>query len=425
MSLNGLALASSRRDFLLRFGPVAAAGAFPSTLFAQAASEASAVQSLINRIVQQKDAPGAVAAFGIGTEPPRIISGGTLAFDSKQTVDGDTLWRVYSMTKPVTGMAAMLLIAEGKLKLDQPIAELLPEFGSMRVLTDPANSLDSRPAKNPITVRHLLTHTAGFGVMLSKPPLRAAYEKLGLTPGRRSHAEEAKATVPTAPSLEEFAKRLATLPLQSEPGERWSYSVGLDLLGRVIEVASGMPFDAYLHSRFFTPLGMTSTTFQVPGNDRTRLASNYVVESGKKAVLLDPGSSSIFLDKPAFPFGGSGLVSSARDFDRFLAMLAHGGTLDGKVIMPRESVATGMSNLLPAGADMSGYVFGKVNHGFGAGGRVSLGGPDKGTYGWLGAAGTTALVNPARKLRIGGYLNVMLSFGFANALPAAVEKDLA
>jgi CubicO group peptidase (beta-lactamase class C family) len=132
------------------------------------------------------------------------------------------------------------------------------------------------------------------------------------------------ATGKTAPSLAIFAERLATLPLVYQPGTRWSYSVGLDLLGRIIELASGQPFDAFLKARIFDPLGMTSTTFRVPAADAARLTTNYFVSNGQ-LLPIDSGATSIYLDQPAFPFGGAGLVSSPRDYDRFLAMVLNGG----------------------------------------------------------------------------------------------------
>lgn len=417
------AIQTNRRSLLQGAVAASAAPLLSTQAWARGAPGYPVVQALIDQMIAQKMAPGAVVAIGNGAGPARYLKGGTLAFDSARAVDENSLWRIYSMTKPVTGMAAMLLMAEGKLKLDQPVADFLPAYSSMRVLTDPGKSLDSRPASGPMTVRHLLTHTAGLGTLASPGPLAGAYRRQGLTAGRVSRADQDGDVAPSAPSLEIFADRLATLPLLSDPGAKWSYSVGLDLLGRVLEVASGLTFDRLLEQRFFTPLKMRSTFFQVPHSQAARLVTNYRLKNG---VLeqVDGGSTSVFLDPLAFPAGGAGLVSSARDYDRFLAMLANRGTLDGATVMPPSAVNLGMSNLLPPGASMASYYWPGSGDGFGAGGSVGLSGPDKGNYGWLGVAGSKAFVNADRNLRVSGFINVMDSFTFATDLLPAAYRDL-
>ena len=388
-------------------------------------------QALVDRYVAEKKLPGALMAIGRGTAPPAYAAAGTLAFDQQvPRVGPDSLWRVYSMTKPITGMAAMILVGEGKLKLDQPIADLLPAYASMKVLTDPQKSLDSRPAKRPITVRHLLTHTAGLGyTIVTTGPLLQEYLRLGLTPAVVSRTQPlGPQGAPTAPSLAEFADRLATLPLIADPGERWSYSVSLDLLGRVIEVASGVAFDAFLKQRMFDPLGMRDTFFQVPQAALPRMTTNYFI-AGPGPIPLDPGPTTVFADKPAFPFGGAGLVSSAHDYDRFLAMLMGEGTLDGVTIMSREAARLGMSNLLPDGVIFEGEP-GKPA-GFGAGGRVATsdtpGGAGAGAFGWGGAAGTIAFADRKRGVRGSGYVQFMPygAYPFADEAGKAIYADIA
>jgi NAD+ diphosphatase len=187
------------------------------------------------------------------------------------------------------------------------------------------------------------------------------------------------------------------MPLVYEPGTRFSYSVSLDLLGRVIEVVSGKSFDAFLAERMFGPCGMTSTGWQVSPAQVARLATNYYLHDGK-ADPLDPAATSAYLDPPAFPFGGAGLVSSPRDYDRFLMMLAGGGMIGTTRVMSEAAVRLGTSNLLPASVDRTGTWI--ADSGFGAGGRVGLG-ADAGTYGWSGAAGTIGFVNTRIGLRAG------------------------
>jgi CubicO group peptidase (beta-lactamase class C family) len=383
------------------------------------------VTSLATDYVASGKLPGMVAALGWGSGAPLEIARGTLAHDSTQPVDLDSLYRIYSMTKPITGMAAMMLVDEGKLDLDAPIADLLPKFAKLQVqVTADGSITELRPAKTPITLRHLLTHTSGLGYsIIQKGPLKDAYEAAGLTPGRISRQPlPGLGAAHTVPSLAQFADKLADMPLVYEPGTRWSYSVGLDLVGRVIEVVADQDFDAFLAERIFGPCGMGSTGFEVSAAQTPRLTTNYGIKDDQ-IVPIDPGATSIYLDPPAFPFGGAGLVSSPRDYDRFLMMLAGSGAIGGTRVMSEAAVRLGMSNLLPRGVDVGGtWVEGA---GFGAGGRVGLG-EDAGTFGWSGAAGTIGFVNARIGLRAGLYVQYMPSSALplSDEFPKAVLADL-
>lgn len=367
-------------------------------LAAQSADLLPSVRAMIERWVGPGKFPGMVASLGLPGRKPVFVARGSEGFTDADPVTHDSLFRIYSMTKPVTGMAAMLLVGEGKLGLDQPLADILPKFARMQVQVTPDGSLaDVRPARTAITIRHLLTHTAGLGYsIIQKGPIKAAMEERGIVSGQIS-----RLPVPGlfrgAPvtSLELFADRLAEVPLVYEPGTRWSYSTGLDLMGRVIEVVAGQPFDAFLHERIFAPCGMDSTWFQVPRSEAGRLTTNYAAMNNV-LVPIDKGEESIFLDKPPFPFGGSGLVSSPADYDRFLAMLAGFGAIGGVRVLPEAAVRTGTANLLPAGAE--GPAIMAPKSGFGAGGRVGVG-TEAGIYGWAGAAGTVGMVDMVRGLR--------------------------
>lgn len=419
-----------RRAFLRGAAMLGAAGALPLPAFAREPEQNWAlVRAVFDSLVPAK-LPGLAAAIGRGTGDPQFLFAGTIAKDSQAAVDADTLWRVYSMTKPITGMAAMMLIEDGRLKLDQNIADFIPGFASPKVLIDPAKGLESRPAKAPVTIRNLLTHTAGLGyTIITKGPLLDAYNKLGIIPFRASRQTlPGQPDWPIAPSLAEFADRLATLPLIADPGTRWSYSVGLDLLGRVIEVASGKPFDAFLQERMFDPLGMKDSYWQVPAAAVGRLVTNYYMTPAGP-IPIDPGAASVFLDKPAFPFGGAGLVMSARDYDRFLAMLMGLGALGDARVMKPETARLGMSNLLPPGAETGGGLL--DGQGFGAGGRVTLtatsGGQGVGSFGWGGAAATIGWVDPVRGIRASGFAQYMpdQTYGFPTEFAKAVYADLA
>lgn len=417
-------LPTSRRAFLSLAGLGTMGTMLPTPARSLRGREYPILKAQIESYVASKKVSGAIAAIGHSLAKPDIISAGTLAIGDQTPINMDTLFRIYSMTKPVTGMAAMILIGDGKMKLDQPIADFLPEFKDMRVLTDPEKSLDSIPAKNQITIRHLLTHTAGLGyTIISKGPLLKAYLDNGITPGAVSRMKlpGIDPGAPT-PDFQTFSERLAKLPLIAEPGSKWSYSISLDLLGRVIEVASGMEFEAFLKKRIFGPLKMNSTYFTVPQSEVKRLATNYGVLNGA-LIPIDPAATSVYLDKPALPSGGGGLVSSTHDYDRFLAMLINGGTLDGVTIMSRRTAALGMSNLLPVGADLKGTWIEGLH--FGAGGRVGTG-ATAGTFGWGGAAGTSAFVHRIKKIRATGMIQYMPSnaYEFQADFPKWVLADL-
>ncbi|AIT07492.1 beta-lactamase [Sphingomonas taxi] len=369
-------------------------------------------QALFDGYVRDGKMPGIVAAFGVGDRPTWFVSAGRLSTKAEAApATPDSLWRVYSMTKPVTAMAAMILIEEGKIGLDDPVAKYIPAFATMRVATSPETSLASVPAERPITIRMLLTHTSGLTYnIIAKGALLKEYERLGILPAEVSASVEPAMRRTRAPTLAAFADRVAQAPLIAQPGTAWNYSVGLDVMGRVIEVAGGMPFDRFVDTRIFAPLRMTSSFWTVPRSQARRLATNYAF-TGDALVPLDPAATSVYLQPPSFPYGGAGLVMSARDYDRFLHMLADEGTLDGVRIMKPETVRLAMSNLLPAGVTFGG-VGGATGGataratpmGYGAGGSVYLadgpgGMPSKGTYGWGGAAGTVAFVDPVKKVR--------------------------
>ncbi len=400
MQVNGQAMIG-RRGFLTWGGQLAAAGAIgalaPTRAWARATDLYPTVRAQLESYVSSGKLPGLLATIGRAAGMPDVVAVGTQGLGETTPVNIDTLWRIYSMTKPITGIAAMILVDEGKMKLDQPIADFLPEFANMTVLTDPDKNLNAVPAKTQITLRHLLTHTAGLGYsIITTGPLLKAYLDNGITPGIVSRFPiPGQPTSAPTPDLKTFSERLAKLPLIAEPGTKWSYSISLDLLGRVIEVASGMDFEAFLKARIFEPLKMNSSYFQVPQSETKRFVSNYAPVNG---VLfpIDPASTSIYLNKPAFAFGGAGMVTSARDYDRFLNMLANYGELDGVRVMSTAAAKLAMSDLLPSGVSTDGTF--AAGAGFGAGGRVGKGAND-GVFGWGGAAGTVAFVDPRSKLR--------------------------
>ncbi len=386
-----------------------------------------AVQTLFDSWVAEGKLPGMAAALARGTDEPRFIVAGTLATESARKVDADSLFRVYSMTKPITGIAAMMLVEDGRLRLDQDVADFLPGFAKPMVAIDPEKSLDARPAVGRVTVRGLLTHSAGLGyVITGKGALPKAFRDAGLSGGPLSRLPvPGFPPMTTAPDLTSFADRLSALPLRFDPGTRWSYSAGLDLMGRVIELASGLGFEAFLRQRLFEPLGMTSSFFSVPVPELARMTTNYGIAGGSR-IALDPGAMTIFSDPATLPLGGGGLVMSPRDYDRFLLMLAGKGAIGRTRVMKAQTVALALSNLLPPGVVTEGTIV--AGQGFGAGGRVTLkpepGGPGVGTFGWGGAAGTIAWLDPMSGIRASGFVQYMpdTAYPFRTAFAKAVNQ---
>lgn len=421
----------SRRT-LLRGASMLGAGAalagWPlSRAFAAAGTEAQwpAVTALVEKYVARRKVSGMIAALGWRDNAPAFIARGREGFDDADVSSPTSLFRAYSMTKPVTGMAAMMLVDEGKLRLDQPLADFAPEFASMRVAIDPKVSLDARPTDTPITIRHLLTHTSGQGyAVVGRNKVAEELARLGVNPGRITRRRiPGVSDFPATVGPDEFLRRAATVPLVAEPGTKWRYSMGLDVLGIVIARAAGVSgLDVFLQDRIFGPLGMASTGFQVPGSAGGQLTTNYGYLAGFPVAIDRPGNS-IYRDPPPFAFGGSGLVTSPADFDRFLAMLVGYGSYGGQRVMSEAAVRLGTSNLLPVGADLTGsWVAG--NH-FGAGGIVGAG-RDEGLFGWSGAAGTIGFAQMKLALRTGLYVQYMPQdkLPILKEFPVAVGADL-
>jgi len=393
-----------------------------------------ALQAFADRLVREGRVPGITIAVGQGDRPPTFIAAGRIATDgSAAPASADTLWRAYSMTKPVTGIAAMILVDEGKLKLDQPISDFIPAFKSTRVFVDAAKGGETRAAAREITVRHLLTHTSGLGYpQFAEKPLADMLNAAGLVPFSFGPAFEAVVRPKRPTALLAFAERRATIPLAEDPGTKFSYAMGLDVLAAVIERASGMPYEAFIQQRLLGPLGMQSTYWQVPADAVPRFADTILKDPKTGAVnIMDPAATSPYLKPPSFPYGGGGLVMSARDYDRFLHMLQNGGTLGGKRILSRRAASLAMSNLLPPGVNYAGFGPIPANEptGFGAGGFVTIAETDgfgrkRGTFGWDGAAGTRAWVNPKEKVRVTMMINIFGGLDLVDAFEQAVATDL-
>ncbi len=309
----------------------------------------------------------------------------------------DTIFRIASMTKAITAAAAMILVEECKLRLDEPVDRLLPELANRKVLKRLDAPLDDTvPAIRPITVRNLLTFRMGFGMIMGPPdkyPILHAIDELQLGLGPPSPD--------TTPAPDEWIRRLGTLPLMHQPGERWMYNTGSEVLGVLIARASGQPFDVFLRERIFEPLGMQDTGFSVPAADIDRLATSYWTNfhTGKLEVF-DQAQGGQWSRPPAFPSGAAGLVSTVDDYHAFARLLLNKGEHRGQRILSRPSVETMTTDqLTPEQKAVSGLIPGYFDsHGWGFGvsvvtKRVDLAGPI-GKFGWDGGLGTSWYSDP-------------------------------
>jgi CubicO group peptidase (beta-lactamase class C family) len=321
---------------------------------------------------------GAVNAVAVGT---KSIGG--------DEIQRDSIFRISSMTKPVTAAATMILVEDGKLRLDEPVDRLLPELADRQVLKRVDGPVeDTEPAHRPITVRDLLTFRMGFGYLftMEQYPIHRVMSELGVAPGPPRPSAD--------PSPDEFMRRLGTLPLMYQPGERWLYNTGSEVLSVLIARASGQTFDTFLRERLFEPLGMKDTGFSVPAANLDRLATSYMTNPQTHTLeIYDRAEGGDWSRPPVFPNGAAGLVSTVDDYLSFAQTLMDKGT-HGKVrILSRPSVELMTTDqLTPDQKSSSGFgpdFF--ADHGWGFGlyivtRRTQLG--SVGSYGWNGGMGT-------------------------------------
>ncbi len=420
----------TRRQWLGGAAALGAGVALPALpLRAQPAIDWANVTRLVQGYVDSRKVSGMVVTLGFGDGPLTAIRAGVDSFTAPRPSGLDSIYRIYSMTKPVTGMGAVALIDEGRLGLDQPLHEILPKFRTMqvqKVYDGPIAADNLEPAVRPITIRQLLTHTAGLGYgIVQSGPIAEAFRERGVVPGLVTRLQALPVFRGIAvQGLDVFADRVAEMPLVYQPGTKWSYSIAFEILGRVIEVVSGQPFDRFLRERFFDPLGMVDTHFQVPRAKAERMTTSYFLYNGS-LLPIDLGTDSVYFDPPPLPFGGSGLASTPQDYDRFLAMLHNHGLFEGRRVMTESAVRLGTSNLLPDTVDPANAYEGGAWD-YGAGGRVGKG-AETGAYGWAGAAGTLGFIYRPLNLRAGLYTQYMPSMAYPliDEFPAAIRADLA
>ena len=324
--------------------------------------------------------------------------------ERKRPMQEDTIFRIYSMTKPVTSIAMMTLIEQARCSLSDPVHRYIPQWEDLRVLRYGAwPAFVTEPAHRPMTIRDLMTHTSGltYGFVFHDA-VDAAYRRVGISGG--VPGEERPTT------LRDMVDKLAKMPLLFSPGTRWNYSVSTDVLGYLVELISGEPFDEYLRKTIFEPLGMRDTGFRLPQGQTARFAANYRRQRDKRLTLEDDPESSPYLPPQTFFSGGGGLVSTAEDYRRFCQMLLDGGIYEGARIVSRKTLELMVQNYLPNGGDLASCATGSFSEttndgiGFGLGFAVVLdlakrqGHGSLGEFYWGGAASTAFWVDPEEDL---------------------------
>ena len=401
-------------------GPLAVAAlAFLVTAQALDAQRAAQPESAVSRLSPEKlkrlnaELDGYVAAgklaggvlwVGRHGQAAHVYAFGQRDVESRAPMREDTMFRIASQTKALVSTATLMLQEEGKLLIADPVSKYLPEFRETTVaVPKAAGGYDIVKARRPITIRDLLTHTSGVGY--GGGPASDKWEAAGITGWYFADRQE---------PIRETVSRMASLPFESQPGERWVYGYSTDILGALIEQVSGQPLDVLLRSRIFSPLGMNDTHFYVPDSKRDRVATVYSLgATGRIERTLDQGgmiSQGSYISGPRRSFsGGAGLVSTARDYARFLQMMLNGGELDGVRLLSRPTVELMTSNHLRGLAFSDGQGFGlgfSVVTDLGARGTPG----SIGEFGWGGAYHSTYWVDPKEQMVV-VYLTQLIPAG--------------
>ena len=358
------------------------------------------MRPVLGGYIDRGEIPGLVAFVAIGDDV-HLETLGALSFGGAP-IQRDTIFRIASMTKPITAAAAMILVEECRLRLDDPVDEFLPELANRKVLRQLDAALDNVvPAKRAITLRDLLTFRLGFGAVMVWPPaypIQKAMDAAGLMPGPN----------PVDYTSDDFMKRLGALPLMHQPGERWMYHTGSDVLGVLIERVSRKSLPEFLRERIFEPLGMKDTDFHVPAEKRDRLATSYMRdEATNKVKVHDDPHTSRWAKPPWFASGGGGLVSTADDYFAFCRMILDGGKCAGtQILSPASIELMTMDHLNDAQKQGMEIFFGDGSGGFKSGWGFGMGIDTKrvelfsvpGRFGWAGGLGTIAYSDPRENL---------------------------
>jgi CubicO group peptidase (beta-lactamase class C family) len=326
---------------------------------------------------------------------------GLMDRESLKPVERDTIFRIYSMTKPITSVALMSLYEKGLFQLDDAVSEYIPSFKDLKIYEEGIlGSYKTTYPDREMTIRDLLSHQSGltYGFM-ERTNVDAAYRELGI----EKESQE---------NLEEFVNVLSTIPLEFSPGTAWNYSVSTDVCGYLIEVISGKILDRFLEEEIFQPLGMTDTGFYVPSSKTQRLSSNYEYREGKEPILIDDAHSGSYINPPTLLSGGGGLVSTLDDYMAFCKMILGRGSLEGHRVLSRKTLDLMSSNHLTNGKDLRSCAYGRWSEtsytgvGFGLGFSVLLDpaasqvSGSKGELAWGGAASTAFWIDPLEDMAV-------------------------
>jgi len=355
---------------------------------------------LLSRYIETGKIPGALTLIFRRGELAHLSALGHADVERKRSLAPDTIFRIYSMSKPITSVAFMMLVEKGMVALDDPVHRLIPEWRELGVYEGGfMETFRTRRPDRPMLMIDLLRHTSGltYGFQQSTN-VDAAYRKLKI--GERAGDS----------TLADLIAQLSRMPLEFSPGTAWNYSVSTDVLGYLVERISGEPFDRYLHTRILEPLGMADTAFFVPSEKRDRFAACYAATPKGGMMLFDDPQTSPYLEPPRLLSGGGGLVSTAGDYLRFTRMLLEGGSLDGHQILSPKTIELMTMNHLPDGKDLpalSRSLFSEVTFngiGFGLGFAVTID-PARtmipgsaGDFSWGGAASTYFWIDPREQL---------------------------
>ena len=358
------------------------------------------IADVFNAKVREGEIPGYVALVARRGKVAYFEAHGAQNPETNKPMSRDSIFRIYSMTKPLTSVAAMILVEEGKIKLSDPVSMYLPELADLKVVTnaDTAKSpseVKTRPAKNPIRVLDLLMHTSGFTYGFFEPfPGGGVLEKMYLEGGVNDQDI----------TNEELVTRISKLPLKFDPSTTWYYSRSTDVLGRLIEVVSGMTLGQFFENRIIKPLGMVDTAFKVAAGNVSRFAEPFTAEKADLTLQYTEPTKSA-----KFEAGGQGLTSTVMDYARFAHMLLNGGELDNKRILGRKTVELMTTDHIGQVIDHGPFFLPGQSHGFGLLGAVRTEGPrapallnamdgSVGEYYWAGYAGTYFWVDPKEEL---------------------------
>jgi CubicO group peptidase (beta-lactamase class C family) len=366
----------------------------PKPALAVSQDRLARIDRLLQQYTDQNRIAGAVALVLRDGKPVYERAVGWSDKEARRPMSASTLFRIASQTKAITSTAVLALYEEGKIGLDEPVGHFIPTFAKTSVAVREDSGVKTVPAKRAITIRDLLTHTAGISYG-TDAQIRDLYAAQGLGPAAGNGWYTADKDEPICETME----RLGTLPFVAQPGEAWVYGYNTDILGCVVEKASGMPLDEFIRTRITGPLGLKDTRFFIPPAERDRLAAVYASGRDGLVVRAPEGSKGQghYVDGPRKSFaGGAGLTSTAGDYARFLETIRNGGALDGvRILGPRtvELMTTNQSGTLHSTTGLGfGLGFETVDR-YGASGMASVG-----AFGWGGAYGTTYQVDPASHL---------------------------